>query len=553
MGRLGIQKMKQGEWLETGVLLVRGEELAAWLTLFPDPTRNAVSEAELPVARLRATEVWERTFGSVPDLISIHDRQHRIVLVNQAFARWLGKTPEECIGLRCFACVHAVESPPASCPHALTCQDGQIHTVEVHDNALRGDCQVTTIPLCDQQGVVLGSLHVIRDMAERRRAAQALRQNEADLNRAQAIARVGSWRLDVRQNDLRWSDEVYRIFGIPKSTPLNYESFLTAVHPEDREYVHRKWRAALRGEPYDIEHRVNAGGTVKWVRERVELEFNPEGGLLGGFGTVQDITELKQAEEAVRQSEERRRAEERVRELNEQLNQRVGELAAANAELEAFSYSVSHDLRAPLRQVAGFTKLLQDAAAGKLDPDSAEYFALIQRAVKRMEQLIDALLTFSRMGRTELNRGEVDFLELAGQVWQTLQPALKDRVIDFILRPLPKVTGDVAMLRQVMVNLVDNALKFTRSRPRAEVEIGCTSSLTEHTFFVRDNGVGFEPRYQDRLFGVFQRLHSAAEFEGTGIGLAIVRRIVQRHGGRTWAESIPKQGAAFYFSLPKDL
>ncbi|MHB0957628.1 MAG: sensor histidine kinase [Pirellulaceae bacterium] len=249
--------------------------------------------------------------------------------------------------------------------------------------------------------------------------------------------------------------------------------------------------------------------------------------------------------------QERREAEQRIRELNQQLAHRVDELAAANAELEAFSYSVSHDLRAPLRQVVGFINLLTEAAEGQLDPRSAEYLPLIQDSVTRMGRLIDDLLEFSRIGRTELQASSVSLRSLLDQALQTLQPATEGRVIQWKIEPLPDVHGDATTLRQVLANLLDNALKFTRPRPAAHIEVGCLAQEDEDVVFVRDNGVGFDPRYANRLFGVFQRLHSREEFEGTGIGLASVRRIIHRHGGRTWAESALGRETTVYFSLPR--
>lgn len=248
--------------------------------------------------------------------------------------------------------------------------------------------------------------------------------------------------------------------------------------------------------------------------------------------------------------EERRHAEERIRQLNEELFRRLEELANANAELEAFSYTVSHDLRAPLRQVTEFVGLLQEGLAGKVAPDDVEYLPLIKNAVARMGELIDDLLNFSRMGRVELNRTSVGLAALVDQVRETLSPALQGRDIRWKIGPLPVVSGDEGLLRLVLANLLDNAVKFTRTRDRAEIEVGARNEGEEQVFFVRDNGVGFDPTYAGNLFGVFQRLHSTAEFEGTGIGLASVRRIIQRHGGRTWAESAPGQGAVMYCSLP---
>jgi two-component system, sensor histidine kinase and response regulator len=263
------------------------------------------------------------------------------------------------------------------------------------------------------------------------------------------------------------------------------------------------------------------------------------------------FAELFRKSNALREEiEERRLAEERIGQLNQELSERVDELAAANAELESFSYTVSHDLRAPLRQVSGFVALLQESLKGASRPETDEYIQLIQDAVTRMGRLIDDLLSFSRVGRVELKRSLVDLVPLVQQVQHTLAPAVAGREVRWTIGELPEVRGDAAMLRQVLASLIDNALKFSRTRARAEVEIGARREGTDFVFFVRDNGVGFDPRYADKLFGVFQRLHSSAQFEGTGIGLASVRRIVQRHGGRTWAESTPDVGSTIYFSLP---
>jgi len=249
--------------------------------------------------------------------------------------------------------------------------------------------------------------------------------------------------------------------------------------------------------------------------------------------------------------EVRRLIERRVRELNELLSKRVTELGAANAELETFSYSVSHDLRAPLRQVSGFVGSLKKAAGDDLPPQAAEYLPLIQDAVIRMGRLIDDLLEFSRVGRTELIEEHVNQLALVEQARQMLQPGADGRTIEWQIQPLPEVRGDPAMLRQVWATLLDNALKFTRPRATARIEVGFRSEPGERVFYVRDNGVGFDPQYTDKLFGVFQRLHGRNEFEGTGIGLASVRRIITRHGGRAWAEGAPDAGATIYFTLPQ--
>jgi light-regulated signal transduction histidine kinase (bacteriophytochrome) len=236
--------------------------------------------------------------------------------------------------------------------------------------------------------------------------------------------------------------------------------------------------------------------------------------------------------------------------LFEAMQQAMEKAEAANKELEAFAYSVSHDLRAPLRHIDGFMELLQKRTVGALDERAQHYMDTISDSAKRMGQLIDDLLAFSRMGRYEMSKMPVDLNELVQEIIQELAPEIQDRTIRWRITSLPTISGDRAMLRLVLVNLIANALKFTRPRPQADIEIGCLPDQgAEIIVFVRDNGVGFDMAYADKLFGVFQRLHRADEFEGTGIGLATVRRIITRHGGRTWAEGQVNQGATFYFSL----
>ena len=226
-------------------------------------------------------------------------------------------------------------------------------------------------------------------------------------------------------------------------------------------------------------------------------------------------------------------------------------LEAANKELEAFSYSVSHDLRAPLRHIDGYAALLSKAVGDSLNEKARRYLQTISDSAKQMGQLIDDLLVFSRMGRQEMLHTTVNLDQLVKTILYDLRLDLQGREISWTIDTLPEVPGDPAMLRQVFVNLISNAIKFTSTRPIAKIAIGLERKSTDEiTVFVRDNGVGFDMQYLGKLFGVFQRLHRADEFEGTGIGLANVRRIVHRHGGRVWAEGIPDQGATFFVTLP---
>jgi PAS domain S-box-containing protein len=292
-----------------------------------------------------------------------------------------------------------------------------------------------------------------------------------------------------------------------------------------------RWEGELR--------KTKADGSGLVVASRWSLRQDEHGRPVAILETNNDITE-------------RKRREQEIQSLNQELAKRSTELEAINKELEAFAYSVSHDLRAPLRHMAGYTELLQKKTSSVVDEKSNHFIAMILDSAKRMGNLIDDLLAFSRLGRAETQERVVNLDQVVKEVLAEVRQETEGRKIVWKIGALPDFYGDRSMLRLVLINLISNAIKFTRTRTQAEIEIGCSEGNgNDLIVFVRDNGVGFDMKYANKLFGVFQRLHPSEEFEGTGIGLATVQRIIHRHGGKVWAEGAVDSGAIFYFSAPK--
>jgi signal transduction histidine kinase len=373
---------------------------------------------------------------------------------------------------------------------------------------------------------------------------EALREGEERIQLATRAAEIGVWDWDIVNNQLKWDEGMHRLYRIqPENFSNNYDAWMRYVHPDDAQMANDTIQAALRGEnEYRAEFRIIwPDSSVRFIQAASKTFRDPNGTPLRMIGTNIDITERKQVEEEIRQLN---------KELEQRVSERTAQLESANKELEAFSYSVSHDLRSPLRAIDGFCHILLDDYADKLDDEGKRLLNVVRDNTSRMGQLIDDILKFSRTGRLELSFSEIDMEKLAREVFEEIQTSVCHSKLQLEIATIPPAMGDGALMHQVFVNLLSNAIKFSSHKEPAMIKVGGSIQGNEAIYYVKDNGVGFDMQYADKLFGVFQRLHSVNEFEGTGIGLAIVKRIITRHGGRVWAEGKVNEGATIYFALP---
>ena len=384
---------------------------------------------------------------------------------------------------------------------------------------------------------------VINDITERKEAEEKIQLNYSLLKAAGKIAKFGGWNVILSENRPYWSDEVATILEMPAGySPLVSEG-IAFFAPEYRDKITEVFtNCANNGIPYDEEMQIlTSKGKRVWVRTIGEAVRDHTGSIVKVQGFFQDITEQKEAQMEIQKLND---------ELEKRVMERTTQLREANKELEAFSYSVSHDLRAPLRAIHSFTNILREDYKDTLDDEGRRICDIIESSSVHMGNLIDDLLSFSRVGRTELNFSNIDMTKLANKVYLESGDEKQKERIGLDIRKLPSANGDSSAIRQVYVNLISNAIKYTSKTEKPVVIIGCDKINGDNVYFVKDNGVGFDMLYEEKLFGVFQRLHSSKEFEGNGVGLAIVQRIIHRHGGKVWAESEVGKGATFFFTLP---
>jgi len=460
------------------------------------------------------------------------DGAGRVLTWNAGAQRLKGYRAEEIIGkhFSCFYPSDAVEAGKPARLLALAAREGRVEDEgwRVRQDGSRFWADVIITALRDPDGSVIGFAKVTRDTTERRRAEQALHESEERFRLlVESVQEYAIFVLDPAGRVASWNAGAEAIKGYAAEEILG-QHVAVFYTPEDVALGKPQAQleaAAREGRVEDEGWRLRKDGNRFWADTVITAMRDPTGALIGFGKVTRDLTRRRRIEE---------------------------QLAQSNAELERFSYSVSHDLRAPLRAINGYAQAVLEDYAAALDAEGQRFLGIIRDSAKRGGELIDALLNFSRLGRQTLSMEPVDLTELARAVVDELRRSADVEGIDVIVDPLQPTKGDRTLLRQVLANLIGNAFKFSRGRPHPQIEIGARREGQAVVYFVRDNGVGFDMRYADKLFGVFQRLHRADEFEGTGVGLALAQRIIQRHGGRIWADGKVDGGATFFFTLPAE-
>ncbi len=528
-------------WLGAGLVLGGLPGLIGLARQKRDSARRGRAEAALAAktAVLReAEERYRSLFEAAPEGIAIVSG-HEIEFANPAFFTLLrAARREQAVGKSIIDFLHPehraegklrgdlLQQSPGIVPlreRRLVCVDGTELDVEIAGASFRQGNRILTQVL-------------VRDISERKRADQGLRESEARFRSLTELSSDWYWEQDEDFRFSAWSQGFFEKTGLAPAESLGRRCWeLPTLGMGEEQWMEHRALLARHLPFRDFEYQVRTAQGDRWISSSGEPLFDANGRFSGYRGVGRDVTGRKQAEAQIHR-------------LNEELEYRVltrtAELHAAMKELEAFTYTVSHDLRAPLRAMDGFSRILMEEFGPLLPNEGARYIGRVRENAQRMGKLIDDLLTFSRSARQTFKKGVIDMSDMVRQVIEELTAGVVKADIE--VGSLPQCEGDASLMRQAWTNLVSNALKYSRTCSNPKLEIGFANGA----YYVKDNGVGFDMQYADKLFGVFNRLHRAEDFEGTGVGLAIVRRVVLRHGGSVWADSSVGKGATFYFTVP---
>ncbi|AAR33589.1 PAS domain S-box protein [Geobacter sulfurreducens] len=516
-------------------LIVAEEELRQQLT------ENYESQKKL----FEAHQAMAAILQASPVAIVALDREDKVVVWNRAAERLFGWLEGEVRGTP-FSLLHPDDTKDEERVCGSACQEAVLHDIEgvrMKKNGELISVSISTAPLHDPAGLNAGVIAMFTDITDRKSAAKSLRKsNEKYVELVNAISGI-VWELDVESFCFTFvSRRSEDILGYPAEAWLAEPGFWErCIHPDDRAWVLAACRTAHgEGTSHELEYRgLAADGHIIWLRNSFVV-VEDTNGHVKLRGVMTDISRRKNAEDEL----SRLNAE-----LEQRVAQRTSELAALNRELEAFSYTVSHDLRAPLRHIEGFGRALQEDYYEAFDDTGKLHLARLCSAARKMGQLIDDLLRLAMVSKGEINRRPTNLSTIAHGIVQDLTLSQPERAVAFRITDGIEVNGDPRLLQVVMENLLSNAWKYTGKRQDAVIEFGVGEDRGRTVFFVRDNGVGFANEHAEKIFKPFLRLHSAEDYEGSGVGLATVRRVVERHGGRVWAQGREGHGAVFFFTL----
>ena len=511
---------------------------------FVDITERKNAEAAVRASEARYHEIAEALLAP----IGVNAPDGEIRYVNRQWTEYSGLSEDETRRDGWVRIIHPDDRERQYAGWKAALQSGTVHEITSRLRRVDGVYRwfkTTCVPVRDATGAIVRWACMCVDIDEQKRLEDEVRRMNAELEAriedtvgrlkvsedrmalAFEASQDGIWDWNVATGDVWYSDRWGEMLGYsPDEIQPTFDMWHRGVHPDDLAAVEEVVAGVMRAErPYDVEYRLrHKDGHYLTVQSRgVAQRSEATGQVVRVIGTHHDITDLKCAEAALR---------------------------ASNDDLQAFNYSVSHDLRAPLRHIHGFTEILAEEYGAQMPARARDYLAKVHAGAERVGRMIEALLQLSRIGRAELQRRRTEMTELAKTAWADVCSTADSGRVSFAVTELPEADVDPSLLRQVLGNLLENALKSTRTVAQPHIEVGMESDGGEPVFYVRDNGVGFAPQFADRLFVVFQKLHADSGFEGHGVGLSIVKRIIEKHGGRVWAESSPGEGATFFFTLP---
>lgn len=512
--------------------------IALYLIIVSNIKARASAENELRESRNLLHAIINNTSSN----IFIKDLDGRYVLVNSTMAKIFNKKPSQIVGLTDYDIVPEHVATKVREDDKIVAITGQLREVEddVPVNGMILSYTTAKFPIYDEQGVVKGVCGVTTDITQRKEAERKLKNAYADIQDLYNHAPCGYHSVNAQGLIVEINDTELKWLGYTRKEVINKMRFTDLITTEGKTIFPKYFEQFKKQGYIDNVHyeMVRKDGSSFYVQLSATAIYDENGMFKYSRTTIHDITDLKRAK---RESDK----------LNQLMEMQIKQLEEANAELNAFTYSASHDLRAPLRAISSFASLLYRDHHQVLTDDGKRLLDVIRGNAKKMAQLIDDLLIYSRIGRSTVNTGEVEMVGFAESITEELKDAYNNNLkAKFTFSEPRKTQCDKVLLRQVLLNLMGNAVKYSAKNPNPQIHFGWYHVNDENVFYVKDNGAGFDMRYVDKLFGVFQRLHSDVEFEGTGVGLAIVQRIIQKHGGRVWAEGKPDEGATFYFTLP---